>query len=1273
MTQVFTDHGMGEIVETVTSRGRTQHKVAGKGFSVWLDDTKVRRVASDNFSDEPVSHVNEDNSTDLPYDFTPQFPVDFFDDEQTISPDHEIDADERTSPTDSVSGESGEEREYPGPNPDLFAKSGGKFEDTYLRDEPYDDEDAYWESLHGPGTKVHEHGKQRAKEIEMSKSVLGTRSAGLSGKYVQIEAEVDHFNDPVQRFRDDPVGHIQRLGYVNISAGLDKATGEWMDLVEADKSIRTAAWRDVRAKAMRLKREGHVTVKDMTPGSIMASVVGDNGTYDVVILKGASIGGVEGHSISNWHCGCEWGNWAFKRKLTFVGRLCSHAYASYLTLQSASMKGKRPTRRTGPSDAVVVKRPSRDRYLPTFTYAAGRRSASIVDDFKSWVEDANNGHQDTGAADKFIAMQDERLTREEAEKVYEYVNENPAQRWERNYDIDGGYTFDMDKVYKQSELLRRHPLSLTPDVYHVPEGEEEHFTSVEEDERETTGPGQIQARRLARLVVAELQKRWHDEKDDREPIVKFSQRRQALVYTADEDLLNKLRDLSAEAPGENNGSMREHVEEVADVVGELRDRGYDASPLVASIVRFADSTGFDDYLNKITDGAISAPSGKLTENPSAGGDYDPRKAPGVTGGPNTSAPKDPTGGLPSGPLGELGKVPGAPSAAPASQAAGPAATQAAPATGPSGNNSAAPAAGDGGGDWSPNGNKDKIGEGDYKIQKGDTLTSISDRSGVGVDDLMKGNSQIKNKDLIFADDTLKVPGAPKPPSGGEAAPAAPPGGGSPGLAPTSGAPDVTQIQNPGNSMTNPGLTTGSRLSWYVTADQNDMEGGVDPSQLNPGSPVGRGSDYKPVTVTPSTGPAAGPSLQNDNAGTGGPSQSGKDAPASATTTSKSPGSNDNEGTGGPAQSGQPGGSGGLGDFTRLMSELSPMIGQIGSGIGTAIGQVPNMISGIGQGISGLTHLLHGSQQLSWYKDAAYGIGDQAQGLGSADWADFHGSGAAPKLWSQTSQNYVDEYERPDFTELTDLDGDITSYTRTQPKQSSRRQAGDLVQGPLPSYPPGKMFNRPGEEEMYRLKYMNDPRQHGGPDGAEWSQDYSNAEQKWLDAYRAEHATPDDDADGYDDEDGYRNARRIHADDPHNQMGYFNPKLNLGQSDSGEAAPPPRSPGEKPNNPGKSRANEAAGGEAAEDAEAAAKLAAAGYDDGSDVVRQFQASGGGALNAPASGGGSYSDDAIAKQAQRLLRTAGRVYSPAEQRELEEEFHPKGARNLNGLDLEGTHYL
>lgn len=105
------------------------------------------------------------------------------------------------------------------------------------------------------------------------------RPAGLSDKYADVHEAADHFNDPVQRFRDDPYGAIQRHGSIDISAGLDPETGDWMNLVEADKQIRTAAWTDVAQKAYRLKREGAVHVKDMSQDHIYANVDGSMPTW----------------------------------------------------------------------------------------------------------------------------------------------------------------------------------------------------------------------------------------------------------------------------------------------------------------------------------------------------------------------------------------------------------------------------------------------------------------------------------------------------------------------------------------------------------------------------------------------------------------------------------------------------------------------------------------------------------------------------------------------------------------------------------------------------------------------------------------------------------------------------------------------------------------------------------------------------------------------------------------------------------------------------------
>ena len=78
------------------------------------------------------------------------------------------------------------------------------------------------------------------------------------------------------------------------------------------------------------------------------------------------------------------------------------------------------------------------------------------------------------------------------------------------------------------------------------------------------------------------------------------------------------------------------------------------------------------------------------------------------------------------------------------------------------------------------------------------------------------------------------------------------------------------------------------------------------------------------------------------------------------------------------------------------------------------------------------------------------------------------------------------------------------------------------------------------------------------------------------------------------------------------------------------------------------------------------------DDASDIVRSFQANlDGTALGAGAGGGGGRYDD-IASAAQGFLRTAGRNYSLSEQSELIREGDKGGARNLDSLDLTGTHY-
>jgi LysM repeat protein len=1476
---VHTAHGPGTVTDTETTRGRTQYKVAGQGFSVWIDETKIAASEDSSEGEEPdyegyrqelleqpedtrktwltrtragaLGDVDESMSTTLPYDYEPQHPTEMYEEDQTITPDHDVDLEERMTPTNSVTGESEEGGPYPGPAPHLFATSSREsaesgceecgeqltqesdgtwghvdeygdpipamhqaipFREGSLRTarpgsmnhyvqwaqqaglqpdqdatanlygkthgvdgyglldkfnqrgasihtaypgkhrkapepemllpnevEVWDDED--WLAAH-PAPKFDDPREQKRYEEYVKKHVgdeelfdralhnyepiyvtAGSdddqafldegcythgcdfgeddgeehcewchspnrrhssveRPAGLSDKYIDLPIHRAAANDPLNQFRTDPVTFIQRTAYIIESAtGLDPRVGQYMDLVEADPMIREAAWSDVRTKAMRLKTSGAVTVKDMAPNRIMASVVGDNGTYDVVIFKGASLTG--SNSIDQWHCGCEWGKWAFRRKKTFVGRLCSHGLAAYFTMQSAHQTGrprqqKLPKKNKPRRSLPVVSPSSRSRHsqklaydehllgpdgkLPYETFlrvhniapdhpkakdwyqqeinakpeaaqsefpnaesywaslpkpgASARgemlpesaydrflsRGGRVLEDYKSWVSDVNMGVVDLPSADAFMSQLDDEPTSEDAKKVYDYIYDNFTERPQRNYDVDG-YTFDPNEVWEggnghDNPTLRSQgkPDRLSPDLYRIPDPADPTSIDVEKDERKTTGPDQITAgvatnqflewadhhgidpedpmtaKIWAQVMkdqaqgnkrpgwtdawqekAAKVDKSWaknHGKLDDEDtPIVRFSMRKEALTYTADENLLKKLRDLSAEPAAENFGNMAERNHEVSEIVSELRDRGYDASLFVAMrrTAEKPDPVGdLFDWIGQSTRSPFERDNGNgfLTENfdlrnpfynddaptrlnPTGSGDYNnkPKDAP--------DAPSSPTGSSDPDAFKDLGG--GSPEVKNT-------ATETPVGTGGGG----AAGGGGGGSDWSPNGNKDAIGAGDYKIQSGDTLTSISERSGVGIDDLMGGNSQITNKDLIFADDTLKIPGAPAAtadsPDTGTQPPPVEPGGsaptsGTPGVppapgpapadgisdyAPDPGPPNSTSFSMPptpsaglentaipgtgGQPLGNPGLTQfqGSR---HFFADEDEdlgaLSGAGEPQQpaaQQPAVPVQQPQQQAP-TGPPSSGVDPLPQITTDNFNnrsqpqqpvqSDGGKKLEEDLPQNANSTSGV-------------------GSGLDGDF--FLNNVMPILQDVGGAVLPMVTQTLGPIasgigSAIGNGISGL--LTAGvvadgdDSQLSNFNDDSSAV-DPA----------FAGSGPSRKDWFSTSEEWDNHHDYIDL--LDEPESDLINY-KVQPKQAA-------------------------------------------------------------------------------------------------------------------------------------------------------------YDDGSDIVRQFQANiGNTALGGGAISGGGYSDDAIANAAQGFLRTAGRVYSLAEQQELMDEAHPQGARNLPGLDLRGTHYL
>lgn len=96
------------------------------------------------------------------------------------------------------------------------------------------------------------------------------------------------------------------------------------DHLDADLT-KTASWRDIQNKAKRLRREGRVTVVTFRDTYIKAQVQGDHDLYNVEVVKDP----MTGTKIETWSCTCGWGEWAFKREHTYIGRMCSHALATY--------------------------------------------------------------------------------------------------------------------------------------------------------------------------------------------------------------------------------------------------------------------------------------------------------------------------------------------------------------------------------------------------------------------------------------------------------------------------------------------------------------------------------------------------------------------------------------------------------------------------------------------------------------------------------------------------------------------------------------------------------------------------------------------------------------------------------------------------------------------------------------------------------------------------------------------------------------------------------
>lgn len=596
---LHTAYGVGEVIAEDTERGSKSYLVKGAGWQVWVPETQVRTA------DAPV---DTSNSVTLPYDPTPQhqaYPAT----ESTILPgEMTIDADERTSPADSLTfdhAETSEAGPYPGPAPHLFARRTAgervlpwtnedweRVEENRLPEDDYaghpdslpypptEQDYAEWEARHPhlshirqaypgrhreephpemvldggeevwdsedwlathPGPVFNDAREQERYEQwvekhtgqgELGDKFLHTyepvhasyRPAGLSDKYADVHGYVDPMSVTAQ-LADDPIGFMERkAAQWEADHPLDPRIGHAMDLEAIDPQIRTAAWKDVREKAKRLRREGNVTVHESNPQAIYASVVGDHGTYETVIVQGKTYN--TGGNLGSWICECPWGRWAFKRKVSYVGRFCSHALATYMEMRAGKPNKKPRTVPYGRSASLHEAMPyTEDGYV----------------EGDGWIPGEDFDPNDRDEMDIMRAV------------------------WEQE---------KADRIRAQGSIHEAVPLSLrprrlTPDFIVNDTDEpitEVQTVDVEEDERTTTGPDQI----------VHFAAQFSD--PDASPI-------DATAEAAGN--LDQLRSMSADGTEGWEGRMDERTDQLRDLVDDLRAQGVDASPLVASMQRQA--------------------------------------------------------------------------------------------------------------------------------------------------------------------------------------------------------------------------------------------------------------------------------------------------------------------------------------------------------------------------------------------------------------------------------------------------------------------------------------------------------------------------------------------------------------------------------------------------------------------------------------------------------------------------------------------------------------
>ena len=107
----------------------------------------------------------------------------------------------------------------------------------------------------------------------------------------------------------------------------------------------TASWNDVKQKAYGIISQGRVDIYDVNTYSILASVHGYHDIYECYVNNKARVTKDNDIDKANWYCTCDWGGWSNSGNRPHDGadsygsvksnnRMCSHAYACYILLQT---------------------------------------------------------------------------------------------------------------------------------------------------------------------------------------------------------------------------------------------------------------------------------------------------------------------------------------------------------------------------------------------------------------------------------------------------------------------------------------------------------------------------------------------------------------------------------------------------------------------------------------------------------------------------------------------------------------------------------------------------------------------------------------------------------------------------------------------------------------------------------------------------------------------------------------------------------------------------